>query len=353
MKQLVFFTLLFTAFNIAHGQFTQPPTTTSLNLGSRPDSITITTAPKLNMQVYNEAYEQYLRQVQFKQRNKMIIKGTGLTLTQAAFDNWTAGGNNSLSARAFAHVEHHYTGPNFNIKSIFEGAVSVISSDGKFNKSEDYWNINIKPNWRIAPKWEASGDLLIKSQFANTLQYNDDQATIVSGFMAPGEIIASAGITYVPPKGRLSIYIAPVSGNLFMVLSEELAAKGSFGMDPGQKFKPKFGALFRVIYNEKFAKDKIEYYTKLESFWNYDSDPTIWWENKLNFKFTNLFGANIYFLAKYNKNEAPPRVKEGGSSFWDYCQINESFGLGLSFNFQSKVPTKIETPYVKVKKRRR
>lgn len=337
----------------SYGQFSQWVTPTTLP--TRADSIKVSTTPQLNMQLYNEAYDAYLRNLRFKQRNKILIKDTGISLTQASFDNWAAGGNNSISARAFLHIEHTYTNErSFNVHSVFEGAVSIVQSDGKFQKSEDYWNLNIKPNWKIAPKWELSGDFQVKSQFASTFRpLTDSTSLLVSSLMSPGDLNASAGITYVPPKKKINIYLAPLSGNLKMVLNDELSEKGSFGLEPGQKFKPGFGMLFRLIFSTKFAKDKLEYWTKVESFWNYDSDPTVWWENKLNFKITNLLGLNFYLLAKYNRTEAPPRIKEGGSNFFDYWQINQSLGLALRFNYQSKAPQKIENSYVKPMRKRK
>lgn len=353
MRKFLLFLLFTLPTSNCLAQFSQWVTPSTLT--PRADSIKINSAPQLNMLLYNEAYDKYLRTLRFKQRNKILIKDTGLSLTQASFDNWSSGGLNSISARAFVHLEHTYTDERwFNIHSIFEGAMSIIQSDGKLRKSEDYWNLNIKPNWKIAPKWELSGDFMVKSQFASTFKpLTDSTSELVSSIMSPGDINASAGVTYVAPKGRIKIYLAPLSGSLRIVLNDELAALGNFGMEKGQKFKPSFGMLFRLEFNTKFAKDKLEYITKIESFWNYDSDPTVWWENKLNFKITNLLGLNFYLLAKYDRNTKTPRVAEGGTNFFDYWQINQSLGLALRFNYQSKPPQKIESNYVKPAKRKK
>ncbi|MEG0162706.1 MAG: hypothetical protein RR652_02120, partial [Mucinivorans sp.] len=151
---------------------------------------------------------------------------------------------------------------------------------------------------------------------------------------APATLNLSAGITYSQPKSLLEIYFAPISGQLLMVLNKELSDKGGFGVEAGKRFLPQVGALMRIKYGIAFAKKKIAYSTTLETFWRYDRDtPTLWWENNIAFKFTNLLWANLYVLAIYNDQIKTPRAESEGN-FW---QIKESFGFGLTFNFNSKV----------------
>ncbi|MFI3294643.1 MAG: DUF3078 domain-containing protein [Rikenellaceae bacterium] len=332
----------------AFAQFTQPLVTPSHEVVV--DSIQVDTAPEVNATLYSEAYQKYLKSLQYWERNKFTITNSGLSLTQAMLDNWAAGGLNSFSARLYMKLAHSYTNEKtFTLATTLEGALSMVQSDGKFTKSEDWWTLTSKPSWTIAPKWSFSGDVMLKSQFVNAFTVVDDTtSTLASTFMSPGTLTVSAGFTYKSVKNNntLTIYMAPASGNMVMVLNQFIADQGSYGA-AGRQFIPTFGSLFRTEFSTKFSQDKVSYSTKLETYWNYDSDPTIYWENILNIKLTNILSFNFSLISKYYRTETPPRVTAGGNSFWDYCQINQSLGLSFSISYESKTPDKINLENIK------
>lgn len=338
MHKFILTLLCVAAVSTAHAQFTQRLNTT---LGEvRADSVARRAAEairsanaqpeQLNFTLYSDAYDQYVRRELFRQRNKLKIR-SGLTLSQTMFDNWAAGGNSSFAVRAAATVEHTYTNGTFNIKSVFDGAYQYIITEDYSRKGEDFLYLSTTPSWKFSKRWELSGSGILKSQFANSYKSPGD-TILTAGFFAPATFNLSAGVTYSQPKTNLKIYFAPVSGNVIMVFNDELAEKGGFGMEAGKHFDAQIGAFLRVEYGIEFAKKKISYNTKLETFWRYDQErPTLWWENKINFKFTNLFGATFYILTVYNDQIKTPRADE--RNFW---QINETLGLSLTFNFDSK-----------------
>lgn len=329
--------------NCCYAQFT--PKSNSANIEAKVDSIIpASTQQQLNLKLYNDAYDKYVRKLRFKQRNFLHIKNASLTATQTSLTNWAAGGNNSFVARAAFNMEHIYTAPIFNVKTVLDAAFGMMMTDQIFRKNEDWFNVTITPSWRFAERWEFSSSFLLRSQFSNSYIAPGD-TIISSSFMAPGNFSLSAGISYVPPKKKFNIYIAPISGNVLMVINKELADRGGFGMEQGRQFKASFGAIFRMTYKESFAKNKITYETKLESVWDYDSSPTMWWEHKLGFKFTNLLGANLYLLAIYNDKVNTPEA--GNHNFF---QFQESFGFGLTYSFKTKAPEPI--PYNKMTKER-
>ncbi len=319
----------------ASGQFTQ--NSTAIKINPHIDTLTVNVAPNISMPIYNSAYDKYLRKELFKIRNKVKFKNTGIQFTQTAYSNWAAGGNNSMSAKVGLDFLHTYTNDKLEIKTAVTGAYSMMMTDDKIRKNEDWFNISTTPEWAFAPRWKISASLSLRSQFSDTYQAPDD-TVLISAFMAPGNVNLGMGITYAhPKKDYFSIYISPVGGSLLTVLNDKLAEAKSFGLkEAGTKVQPQFVAFMRVIYNENIYKDKILYNTKLEAQWDYERDPTIWWENKLVFKITNLLSANLNVIIKYDEQEQTENKKEGKNSFWQTIQINESFGLGLNFNFTSK-----------------
>lgn len=284
----------------------------------------------LNMKIYDDAYDKYLRKLQNKQRNWIKVE-SGLLLTQTSFTNWAAGGNNSFSGRAFLNLEHKYNGTHFNIHSIFNSAYGIQSSDGITHKNEDYFKITSTPSWRIARHWELSGSLVLNSQFNNSYAKPGD-SIMVSTFFAPAYLTVALGVKYNNLKKTIEIYDAPISGNLIMVLNKELANIGKFG-EKGRQYIPQFINYFRFTYNETLFKSKLTLNTKLETFWDYKTIPRMVAETKVGFKFAKLFGVNLYAQAIYDDKILTPDAKEG---IKNYFQFTEVIGFGLTYNFVSK-----------------
>lgn len=311
------------------------------------DTAVIKVAPptaNLQFQLYSDAYDRYLKKLLFKRRNS-IKSAFGLYVTQTALENWAAGGSNSFSGRATAYFEHNYIAEVFSVKTVFNGKYGLIRSDQTMRKNEDNFDFTTVPSWNISKHWKLSGAFTWRSQFSNSYRPPGD-TILVSGFMAPGTIEISAGLTYESVNKKFNLLLSPVAGKFILVLNKDLANQGGFGIDitqGSQFFKAEIGARLTLNYGTWFAKEKIQYVTKFDSFWNYVYTPTVWWENKVNFKFTNIFSANFYALIIYNDQIRTPKAAEfedanpgAKVNHLKYIQINESFGFGLVFNLASK-----------------
>lgn len=295
----------------------------------------------LTFELYSDAYDKYLRKLRTKQRNSYSFK-PGLDITQVSFNNWQQGGDNSYSGSASLYFEHNYTAPVFSIKTVFDAKYGLMRTTGQTRKNVDYFNLSITPSWNISERWKLSGALIWKSQFSKSFDYPKEKPKIwKSSFMAPGTVEISTGFTYEPPSKKLNILLAPIAGKLTFVLSDSLARKGGLGTETGKKFKAEVGAQVRVNYKTKFAKEKIEYITKLESFWNYELPPSATWENSLTFKVTNVIKLSAIVNLIYNDQITTPKAQEKRDAGrvpkpWDYLQIYQSVGFGLQFNIASK-----------------
>lgn len=326
------------------------------HLESRKDSIKVhkVEATTLDLQLYNQAYDDYLRKMQFRKRNSIKMESS-LTINQNQFDNWAAGGNNVISLRAYIQAEHKYTRRIFGMTSNLSMALGFQNTDGVTRKNEDWLNISTTPSWRFANRWSVSASAILKTGVMNSYVAPGD-TVLASTFFAPAQLLPAAGISYKSANGALDIYMAPLSGKIIFVTNDLLADKGGFGIPAGQKFGTEFGSFLRVVYDKKFFKrNQLSYSTRFETFIRYNSTPTLWWENNITCKITKVLAAKLYVLAVYDDKIATPRSKEG---MHNYLQINQSFGLGLSFNLQSKkyndppenLRTKARTTKLKFKK---
>lgn len=322
------------------------PKKQAVPLETVPDTLIKPAKPttELKFALYSDAYDKYLRKLRSKQRNSFALK-PGLQVTQVSFTNWQKGGDNSFSGLASLNFEHNYTAPVFSIKTVFDAKYGLMRTTGQTRKNVDYFNVSTTPSWNISERWKLSSSLIWRSQFSKSYDYPKDKPRVwKSSFMAPGTVEISGGFTYEPPSKKLNILLAPIAGKMTFVLNDSLARKGGFGIDPkteNPKFKAEIGAQFRLNFQTKFAKEKIEYITKLESFWNYTLPPSASWENTVNFKFTNVISASLIVNMIYNDQITTPNAQDKRNEGrvpkpWDYLQIYQSVGFGLQFNIASK-----------------
>lgn len=307
-------------------------------------------APELKFELYSDAYDQYLKKLRSKQRNSYELK-PGLTITQSSYTNWQTGGDNSFTGIAALYFEHNYKAPVFSVKSVFDAKYGLTRITGQTRKPMDYFNVSVTPSWNISPRWKLSTALIWKSQFSRGYDYPKDKPKVwKSTFMAPGTIEISGGFTYESKNKELNILLSPIAGKMIFVLSDSLSKKGGFGIDKGEKFDAELGMLGRLNYNTKFAKEKIGYRTKLETFWNYKNLPTINWENNIDFKITNIFSVTLFTQLLFNDQIRTPKVLElitddnptPKIAKWRYIQFYETVGFTLSFSIKSKPHKPVE-----------
>lgn len=307
-------------------------------------------APELKFELYSDAYDQYLKKLRSKQRNSYEMK-PGLTLSQASFTNWQKGGDNSFSGLAALYFEHNYKAPVFSVKTVFDAKFGMTRITGQTRKNVDYFNVSVTPSWNVSARWKLSTALIWKSQFSKTYDYPKDKPKVwKSTFMAPGTIEISGGFTYESKNKELNILLSPIAGKMTFVLSDSLANIGGFGIDKGEKFHAELGMLGRLNYNTKFAKEKIGYRTKFETFWNYKKLPTVNWENNIDFKVTNIFSVSIFTQLLFNDQIQTPKVVEvledplrnQKIAKWRYIQFYQTVGFTLAFNIKSKPHKPVE-----------
>ncbi|HIW10740.1 MAG TPA: DUF3078 domain-containing protein [Candidatus Rikenella faecigallinarum] len=328
------------------------PKKQAVPLETVPDTLIKSAKPttELKFSLYSDAYDKYLRKLRTKQRNTISFKPS-LQITQVSFTNWQQGGDNSYSGLAALYFEHNYTAPVFSIKTVFDSQYGLMRASKQTRKNVDYFNLTITPSWNISQRWKLSTSMIWKSQFSKSYDYPANAPKVwKSSFMAPGTVEISGGLTYEPPSKKINILLAPIAGKMTFVLDDSLARKGGFGIDPTKEnphFKAEIGMQFRVNFSTKFAKEKIEYVTKLESFWNYELPPSATWNNTVNFKFTDVISASLIVNMIYNDQITTPKAQEKRDQGrvpkpWDYLQVYQSVGLGLKFNIASKPHKPIE-----------
>lgn len=287
------------------------------------------TTPNIERPAYtNRAMRWAERRELRQQRNSFEIK-LDLKLSQVYFDNWAKGGDNNFNGAGVLFLRHKHTRERLTHSTTFDARYGMSIIDTTVYKTEDKFTLNYRIDWEIRKNWSFSGIGNLQSQFAKGYKSRTDSEW-VSGFMSPGTLELSLGLTYNPQYWKITL--APITGNMYFVLNDSLSNKGIGKVDAGKHFKPMVGPSLSVEFGKKFANDFIEYRTKFFTFYNFTLSPMARWENWLDFYITKWMKTSFYWYMIYDKEEAKlPKRNEG-----KYLQMNYSIGLAFTFNYKNK-----------------
>ncbi|MBT8290291.1 MAG: DUF3078 domain-containing protein [Muriicola sp.] len=282
-----------------------------------------------------------------------VENNLGLNLSEVAFVNWNAGGDNAFSALANAKFVRNYKFRyvQWNNDLVLRYGVNVQEGQ-KLRKTEDAIRFSSSFGYRkdTLTSWYYSAKVKFNTQFSNGYKYPDRSAPI-SRFMSPGYLFVGAGISYIPEGKNFNLYLSPLTQKATFVLDQELANEGAFGVQKAVRDSTgniltegenKFIEVGISVTNEwrtpvwenVTLDHRLSLYTDyLRSFGNVDID----WE--LNFEFTvneflkANFGTQIIYDddIRFNANIADDgTVIDPGVP---RIQFRQLLAIGLSYNF--------------------
>ena len=279
-----------------------------------------------------------------------LVKGSGsLQFTQAAFSNWSSGGQNSLGLVAWVNFKANYR----NGKHVWANNVDLgygfnflgKGGDAQMTKTDDKIEITTAYGYELHKnkKWYLTVLANFRSQFAEGFNYPDD-SNVISRFMAPGYVVIGIGITYAPAKW-FSVYLSPTSGRFTFVNAPSLANAGAFGVDSaytdasgirhaGKTMKGEFGPYLRADLNKDLAKN-INLTTTLELFTDYlhhFGNIDVNWSLLLSMKVNKWLAASIQTQLIYDDDVMiKPTPTERARPI---TQFKEMLGIGLTYKLR-------------------
>jgi len=278
-----------------------------------------------------------------------LVKGSGsIQFTQAAFSNWSSGGQNSLGLVAWVNFKANYrSGKHIWANTIDMGYGFNILGKGRqaqLTKTDDKIEVTTAYGFEIHKnkKWYLTVLANFRSQFADGFNYPDD-STIISKFMAPGYVVIGIGVTYAPAKW-FTLYVSPVSGRFTFVTDQKLADSGAFGVERsykdasgfhhGKTVRGEFGPYLRADLNKDLSKNinlttNLELFTDyLKSFGNIDVN----WSLLLSMKVNKWLAASIQTQLIYDDDVMiQPDPTERARPM---TQFKEMLGIGLTYKFR-------------------
>ncbi|MCX6282158.1 MAG: DUF3078 domain-containing protein [Bacteroidetes bacterium] len=272
-------------------------------------------------------------------KHHWLISGFGsLTVNQAAFSNWAAGGTNSLGVSSMLSLRIRYSknkhawsnfldlGYGFQYLGPIEHA--------KYNKTDDKIEYTTAYSYQIHPnkKWFLTVLANFRSQFSPGYNYPNDSVPI-SAFMAPGYVVVGPGITY-RPANFFTLYVSPASGRFTFVLNDTLSKQGAFGVEKGKKMRAEMGPFVRTELNKDLAKN-INITTSLELFTDYfhsfgciDVNWNVLFTLKVNKWLATIINCQVIYDDDTMIQTNPPEPATGPRT-----QLKETIGVGLSYKF--------------------
>ncbi|WP_461533788.1 DUF3078 domain-containing protein [Sinomicrobium sp.] len=276
----------------------------------------------------------------------------GIIMSQIAFSNWNAGGNNAISGISSAHFVRWYKRGNvsWNNELILKFGLNAQENQ-KLRKSDDAIQFNSTFGYRTHPKsdWYYSAKLTFSTQFTNGYQY-PDRDNPISKFMAPGYFFLGVGAEYSPTEEKLTAYFSPITQKSTYVLDQDLANNGAFGVEKaiydsagnmiraGKQVRTEVGILVnsnweKEVYKNMTFTNRVSLYTDyLNDFGNIDID----WEFNFNLVVNEYVKANVGAHIKYDNDVKTQELQLSDNKTLAYgprLQLKQILGVGINYAF--------------------
>jgi hypothetical protein len=270
-----------------------------------------------------------------------------ISTSQAQFSNWQGGGENSIAISTSLSLSLAYTSDKFNWESNFDAGYGIMlqGREGRWFKNDDRLEITTKFGLRANEKWFYTGLISLGSQFQPGY-YNLGDAKPISEFLAPGYVMGSLGFDYVP-SSKLSVFLGPVTSKNTIVLNQDLANQGAYGVEPGEydyftgeyltlgkKFRSEAGGSIRVEYNEPRIVKNIGVQSRLVLFSNYIENPgniDVDFENTFNLQVNEFITTNLILHFVYD-DDIKIALDELGERTGPRLQFKQVLAVGLNIN---------------------
>ena len=264
-----------------------------------------------------------------------------ISFSEVSFSNWAAGGKNSVSGVGVFNSFANYAKERMSWDNTLNVGYGLMKEQQRsVVKSEDKFEVNSKVGYKMieSGKWFFSGLANFRTQFADGYNYsNINQPVRISSLLAPAYLTIATGFDY-KPNDRFTMFASPLSGKFTFVADDALSAIGSFGVDPGKKFRAELGATLKSELKMKVVKN-VDAVTNLTLFSNYLKNPQnidVNWDFRLNMKVNEYLSANFVTNLIYDDDILIP-LDRNDDGIIDgkgrRIQLKQMFGAGLSVKF--------------------
>ncbi len=220
----------------------------------------------------------------------------GLNFNQAYFNNWAAGGQNSVAFTAKSTFWLKMKKGKHSWENMLDLAYGQTSqADQSPFKTDDKIEFQSVYGYQLNNEhWYASLLYNFKTQFQPGYLIEDgvEIEPSISDFMAPAFQYIALGFDYKPNEA-FTAFLSPVTVKSTIVQIDRLTT--DFGLDAGENARHEFGAYLNASY-VKDIFENVNLNTKLELFSNYSENPQnvdMNWETIITMKVNSWLAAQI------------------------------------------------------------
>lgn len=229
----------------------------------------------------------------------------GVQFVQAAYSNWSAGGENSLAVTGLLNLYANYEKKKATWDNYLDVAYGFIrTAQFGIRKNDDRMEINSSFGYREKQtNWYYTVLVNGLSQFDRGYNFPDD-STRISNFAAPAFVKVAMGIEHKPNK-NLRLLIAPLTGKSTIV-TDTMVNEIDYGLDEGKRWRNEYGAYLKFYYRKEIFKNII-FTNKTDLFSNYAEDPQnidITTQIQLTFNVNKYMSAGLTLDMIYDDNIA-------------------------------------------------
>jgi len=244
----------------------------------------------------------------------------GINLSQVAFDNWSQGGQNSLSFTFFSLLGLDYIGDPWKWKNGLKfayGRTKVGDEEYRTNDNEIFFESTLiyHIGWAVSPY----AGITARTAVTKGFNYDSIPSLQIVDFMDPFYLTEAVGLVYdqIPNfSSRLGVGMKQTWADQFAPFytddSETLEL---------EKFKNEAGIESVTEYKWEFLEN-MAYLTSLRLFGTFD-DLSVWdvrWDNLIVAKVNDYISVSFNVLLIYDEDESIRR------------QLKEALQLGISYN---------------------
>lgn len=274
----------------------------------------------------------------------------GFDMNEISFLNWNAGGVSSISGLIKGEFNRIYTLPKSKWYNELIVRLGVNKQDGfAIRKSDDAIRFTSTLGYRkdSLSYWYHSAKFNFNTQFANGYNYPNTSSAISKPF-APAYTFLGVGAEYFNKKKKLDFYISPITLKNTLVLDQNLANQGAFGVrkavydldgnliSEGELSKTELGFLATSFYRKEIFKNitienRLSLYSDyINKFGNIDVD----WELKFDLIVNQYVKANVGTHVIYDDDiKTSKEIKGSQVVLGPKIQLKQILGIGLEYSF--------------------
>jgi len=262
-----------------------------------------------------------------------INGNTSLNFSQVSLSNWSEGGDGSVAGAFLFGINannkknNHYWDNSFSL----EYGMTKNNSES-LRKSIDQIYLSSNYGYEIGKPWYLSALFDFKTQMTKGFNYPDDK-NYISTLMAPGYMHFALGFDF-KPNDNLSLMLSPLSTKFTFVLDDSLSNAGTFGVNPGERFRAELGAYVKFLYVKKSLVKNVDFQTRLDLFSNYLKNPQnidVDWNMKFDMKINKYLAAALETTLKYDDDTK--FIDGNGVVHGARLQLKQFLGIGFTYKF--------------------